>query len=69
MTMKTVREWFMEMLPQDVADKAIKYALDDIIDTESPMLFDALMDAFIWDTTEEGHDYWDDIVEKFATSV
>lgn len=69
MAIKTVRQWFSEALPEDVAERAIRQAMADVIDTESLMLSDALVDALIWEATEEGYDYWYCIVGRFASTI
>lgn len=57
--MKTIRQWFIENLSTEDCEKAIKYTAEDVIDTEVETFNDALIDAFVWDDTEEGVDYWD----------
>lgn len=67
--MKTIRQWFLEVLPKEVAEKAIKYTPANVIDTESESCQDALVDAFLWDNTEEGDEYWSNIEENLNLSI
>lgn len=54
---KTFREYF-EKYPEPYRSQAIKNAGEDI-DTESIFTDDHLGAAFVWGTTPEGHDYWE----------
>lgn len=67
--MKTARQWFLDTLPKEDAEKAIKNTPEDFIDTELPTFGHALVDAFIWDDTEEGDDFWENILEKYNYQV
>jgi hypothetical protein len=58
---KTVKDWF-NTLPPHLRDKAIEYCeldpLDYIITTECNSLDEALENAFAWENTDEGEDFW-----------
>ena len=62
--MKTIREWLNE-LPEDVRDKAIANTDEDILGERPnyPFLRHALIRAFNWDESPEGHVYWYNMAE------
>lgn len=70
----TVTEVFLTKLPRDVADKAIAnhramgwadYGEEDFNDQE-PSLGNALVHAFWWIDSPEGHKFWSDIYHAEA---
>lgn len=68
--MKTIRQWFEE-LPEPYREKAIRnmeeqvlthkhiYPDNKVYDQET-----ALYSGFVWSSTEEGIEYWSDVVRK-----
>ena len=67
--MKEGIEWLNE-LPQDIKEKALRNANDDNINygnslkKEYNSLSDAIKGLFIWSQTSEGVDYWLNIATK-----
>jgi hypothetical protein len=66
--MKTIREWFAE-LPKELEEKAVKAVVEqngghDALGQKKKTLFDAL-DAFYWRFSDDGWDFWDDVVLKY----
>jgi hypothetical protein len=59
--MKTIREWLNE-LPEDVRDKAIANTEENVLAIKFyTNLADALNGAFIWEESQQGFDYWNEI--------
>jgi len=58
--MKTIREWF-EMLPEPYRTKALANTAPDNRTEDYPSLISALDNAFVWDETQEGGDYWHEL--------
>lgn len=59
--MKTIKKWFLDTLPEDIAKLAIKNTPEKDIEKEKECFEDALYESFIWDDTEEGFEYWSNI--------
>ena len=55
--MKTRKEW-IDTLPDDIRERAYKYAEKDILGRLEPGLFPAISGAFVWDETPEEHEFW-----------
>lgn len=80
MKIKTAREWF-ETLPDSIKELAIKNAMKhnlghdtitktvfiDVIKKET--LTDALTCSFVFSATEEGRDYWIDVLRKYDNNI
>lgn len=60
----TVKEQLLK-LPADIAEKALINAGSTAIFIESDSICDALLCAFYWDQTPQGHDYWEDIFNAY----
>jgi len=62
---KSVKEW-LEELPEEIRDKAISNTkaalLEEVAVAKS--LKEAVLGAFIWGETPEGHKYWQEIHES-----
>lgn len=60
---KTVLEWFEEAKANGspCADAAIKNIGSNLLNSEVASLSLALVTAFIWKKTDEGHSYWSKI--------
>lgn len=62
--MKTINEWLNE-LEEPYRTQAINNSFYNINKTEkAKSLSFALSMAFIWDKTNEGHDYWEKLNDK-----
>mgnify|MGYP006434166555 CR=1 FL=1 len=55
---KTAKEWFLETLPIQVADKAIYNTTSDALMERYESTIDALSFSFYWSDTPEREDYW-----------
>ena len=62
---RTARQWF-NMLPKDIAEKAIRNAQDfgANLDQKYSTLTWALGASFIWVDTPEGHHFWLEVTEQ-----
>jgi hypothetical protein len=58
---KTAREWF-NTLPVDVCERAIRNCPEPFLDNIFRECNHAISSCFCWDSTPEGHDYWEKIV-------
>ena len=58
--MKTPEQWFVE-LPDPYDQQAIKNIEKHLKSTEHPTIHDALIEAFRWEQSPEGHYYWADL--------
>lgn len=54
---KTIREWFND-LPEDIKEKAIINTPEESLDRIEYSLSKALLRAFTWIESVEGHNYW-----------
>jgi hypothetical protein len=61
--MKTPEQWFIK-LPDPYNKQAINNILDHIKSVEYETIHDALIDAFRWELTPEGHYYWNDLYNE-----
>lgn len=55
--MKTRKEW-IDTLPEDIRKRAYKYTEKDILEDLLYSLFKAILGAFPWSKTSEGHLFW-----------
>lgn len=60
----TVKDQLLK-LPADIAEKALINARSTAIFIESDSICDALLCAFYWDQTPQGHDYWEAIFNAY----
>lgn len=61
--MKTIKEW-LEQLPQPTRDLALKYAAENAkLNMLTMTLASAVNNAFIWDYTDEGSTFWQNVWE------
>lgn len=58
---KTAREWFAE-LPPHIEKLALANASEENLSEKHRDLEDTLRSSFVWGTTPEGHDFWENIV-------
>lgn len=58
--MKTIKE-YLESLPEPARAQALKNLLPSEQDKEAENLSDALLGAFEWAGSPEGHKYWMDV--------
>ena len=71
---RTIKKWFNDVLPDSIAELAINNTIkQDFEDRESDTLRDktntfgeALDVAFVWENTEEGHEYWKRIRNEYG---
>lgn len=69
--MKTIRQWFADSLTISALDiDYINHYYKAFLDDEVHSFETALKTAFIWATTEQGHEYWEAKIEaeKQATN-
>lgn len=66
--MKTIKEWLNE-LPESIRREAFnnepKHISTVVWETPSTSMYDAIMGAFVWKDTLQGHDYWARIAESY----
>jgi len=63
---KTIKEWFEDELPADIAEMAICNAEiyncgTYVLDTQEATLKNALSSAFLWQETPQGHAFWQEV--------
>ena len=58
--MKTPEQWFNE-LPDPYKEQAIFNIEKHLKSTEHATIHDALIEAFRWEQTKQGHYYWADL--------
>ena len=61
---KTMLQWFEDYLPADIEALAINNTDELRYDEQFESLVAALCGAFIWAKTDQGHKFWDDIVNN-----
>lgn len=59
--MDTIKDYF-ELLPEPYKSLAIENTSEDSINKKSPSLKSAICNAFMWSATEQGHNYWKDLL-------
>lgn len=64
--MKTIEEWFINHLPADVAEMAIRNT--EFKDAYRSSLGEAIVSAFVWDATPQGCAFWVQVFEQHAGS-
>jgi hypothetical protein len=60
--LKTIKEWLSE-LPEPYRTQALKNTNQRELGETANSLNNALSLAFVWDRTEQGHSYWEDLIE------
>jgi len=68
MKKKTVYD-FLTQMPQDIASKALINAKKEVLADESDSICDALSQAFVWDKSPQGHDYWEAIFNAYEDDI
>lgn len=68
MKKKTIYDFLMKM-PQDIASKALINANRDVLSDEADSICDALSQAFVWDKSPQGHDYWEAIYNAYEDDI
>jgi hypothetical protein len=68
MKTKTVYD-FLTKMPQDIASKALINAKREVLADEADSVCDALVQAFIWEKSPQGHDYWEAIFNAYEDDV
>ena len=64
--MKTTREW-IEDLDEPYRSEAIKNTPIKVLKLKEHISQSkALLDAFVWEDTPQGHDYWSDLHELIS---
>tara|TARA_R110000796_G_scaffold196783_1_gene313178 strand:+ start:213 stop:575 length:363 start_codon:yes stop_codon:yes gene_type:complete len=58
---KKILEWFADYLPADIAAMALNNTKSEMLEEKVESLDAALYAAFVWATTEQGHQFWDEI--------
>lgn len=68
METKTVREWFEQTLPKEIAEKTIENTVNlnpKTLDDKETSFRRALAISFFWINSPEGHVYWSEIQDKY----
>ena len=60
---KSIKDWFCDYLPADVAALAMNNTEESLLTINLPSLDIALSAAFVWYNTKQGHEFW----SKFAS--
>jgi hypothetical protein len=55
--MKTKKDW-IDTLPEDIRERAYNYTEKSRQGNLEYSLFEAILGAFLWDKTSEGHNFW-----------
>ena len=63
--MKTIKEWFKE-LPPNVRQKAIANMDKRDLTKRCDSLSSAILTAFYWADSKEGHYYWEEQYTKYS---
>jgi len=66
--MKTVIEWF-DTLPEPYKTQAINNTKLHLLKTFDESLIDAIKSSFTWHSTDQGHDYWFDLVNQIDSGT
>jgi hypothetical protein len=64
----TVKNYLLQ-LPADVSEKAIINTQIEVLDQPCDGICDALLMAFYWDKTPQGHDYWEGIYNAYESDT
>ena len=64
--MKTIEEWFINHLPADVAEMAIRNT--EYKEACRSSLGEAIVSAFVWDATPQGCVFWVQVFQQHAGS-
>lgn len=64
--MKTIKEWLVYTLPNEISEKAIKNSTESMLNVETPSFNSAMSGIFLWDKTSEGHEYWSCVYKKYS---
>ena len=64
----TVKNYLLQ-LPADVSEKAIINAKIEMLDQPADDICDAILSAFYWDETPQGHDYWEAIYNAYEADT
>ncbi len=71
--MKTIKEWFEETLPKEVAELSIQTTLDlsgeERLFSKAPSFKRALLGAFFWMKSPQEDDFWRTIYESNGTII
>jgi hypothetical protein len=68
MKKKTVYDFLMQM-PQDISSKALINANKEVLAEEADSVCDALAQAFVWEKSPQGHDYWESIFNAYEDDI
>lgn len=60
----TIEDWLLDM-PEPYRSKALANMMEDAADLPVESLTEALLDAFRFESTPEGSDYWWMIIDQF----
>lgn len=62
--MKPIKDW-LETLPEPYRTEAFEeYARQPLSHSYQESLYDALWFGFVWSSSKQGHDYWQDIANR-----
>ncbi|MBE9490856.1 MAG: hypothetical protein IMY67_11220 [Bacteroidetes bacterium] len=61
MALKRTKEWLKAIKDKEVREKALENLTPDTADNLHYEFNEALLDAFNWSDTPEGHGYWNKI--------
>ena len=59
--MKTTRDWLTEIPDPEIREKALRNMDEDSANLEAQSISDALLGAFNWSKSPEGHRFWADL--------
>lgn len=59
----TIKQWF-SLLPPDIRERAIANTKKAMLRFLDSSFSEAIKGAFIWESSPEGHEYWQEISEK-----
>jgi hypothetical protein len=62
--MKTIRQHLEESLTEEELEKALHNTRPKCLNITRGTKAQALLSAFEWDKTAEGHDYWNAVYER-----
>lgn len=62
---KTILQHFNENLSGDELKNAIENTEEEILNSKCDTFDGAIFSAFIWEKTKQGHEYWQNITNKF----
>lgn len=62
--MQTIEKHLESIKNKIIREQALKNMTKEYAQTEELLLSEAIFGAFVWDTSPEGHEYWNKIYEQ-----